>query len=403
MAKIEKIFAEKVLGFRGQETIEVTVTDDRDLSARFRVPFGKSEGSFEAVYLAPDAAVASCMNVLDKLLHGMDPQDQQAIDRKMLDADGTPQKQKLGGNAMLGVSVAVSRLAALEQNTQLFRHFSAIFPLKIDGKQPKTDSRPFPRILYNLVEGGVHAKNNVIFQEHLIVPTVNSLAEQIEIIKKFSKSFEQEVIKQGWDASVWGNEGGWAGNVINHTDDPLGIEQDILSVLNGIRGKNAYQVEFGLDVAANNIERFDPGAMCSAYQQLVATLPITYLEDPFRETGDELWYAKLYGHVHDRARVVGDDLTVTNPVKMREFTGKNMINGVIIKPDQVGTLTEVFEAIALARDHGWSIAVSHRSQETTDDYLADLAIGVGADFVKFGAFTQGERLAKYNRLLEIEE
>ena len=403
MAKIEKIFAEKVLGFRGQETIEVTLTDDRDLSARFRVPFGKSEGSFEATYLAPDAAVESCRNVLNKLLHGMDPQDQEALDRKMIEADGTAQKQKLGGNAMLGVSVAASRLAALEQNIPLFRHFSAIFSLKINGKPVKTDTKSFPRILYNLVEGGVHAKNNVIFQEHLVVPTVNSLAQQIEIIKNFSKSFEQEVIRQGWDASVSGNEGGWAGNVINHTEDPVGIEQDILDVLNAIRGKNAYPVEFGIDVAANNIPHFDPSAMCTVYQQFASTLPIVYLEDPFRETGDELWYAKLYGRMRDKMRVVGDDLTVTNPVKLREFANKNMINGVIIKPDQVGTLTEVFEAVAVAQSLGWSIAVSHRSQETTDDYLADLAIGVSADFVKFGAFTQGERLAKYNRLLEIEE
>ncbi len=403
MAKITKIFAEKVLGFRGQETIEVTVYDDRDLSANLRVPFGKSEGSFEAAYRAPDHAVAACNTVLNDLLRGMDPQDQEGIDRKMIEADGTEQKEKLGGNSILGVSVAASRLAALEQNIPLFRHFSGIFSLKIGQKPKESGKIQFPRLLYNLVEGGVHAKNNLIFQEHLIIPQAGSLATQIETIKSFSNSLNREIVRQGWDAGVWGSEGGWAGNVLDDAHDALGVEEEIFDALNTLRSQNAFAVEFGLDSAANNITSFEPARFCEFYGSLARKFPIAYLEDPFRESGDELWYAKLFGAVDGRMRITGDDLTVSNPRKMQEFAGKNMINAVIIKPDQVGTLTEVFAAVALAREQGWAVAVSHRSQETTDDYLADLAIGMGADFVKFGAFTQGERLAKYNRLLEIEE
>ena len=158
----------------------------------------------------------------------------------------------------------------------------------------------------------------------------------------------------------------------------------------------------GIDAAANNIKNFDPEYYLGYYQKLLKEYPFLYFEDPFPEEGFDEYWQKLYAAIGDKALVVGDDLTVTNPKKLKEVLDRKMINGIIIKPDQVGTLTETFETIKLARENNLKIAVSHRSQETNDDFLADLAVACNADFVKFGAFYQGERLAKYNRLLAIE-
>lgn len=402
MSTIQRISAEKVLGFRGQETIEVTVFDEQGLSGEFRVPFGKSEGMFEAAYLAPDKAVEICNGKIAALLNGCNPQNQHEIDQKMIDADGTPQRQNLGGNSMLGVSVACARLAAHQQEIPLYQHLTNLFGTSVNTQ------RLFPRILYNLVEGGVHAQNNLVFQEHLIIPTVNSLVEQINTLKSFSAAFLQEVEKRGWD-EIYGYEGGWAGHAKISNENLGGQAQDIhteyelMKVLDSVRQQQGFAVQFGFDVAANNIKNFAPQAYYDTYVRLTKEFPLIYLEDGFHEQGQDDWWHTLYQQIHATTLVVGDDLTVTNPRKMQEYIGKDMINGMIIKPDQVGTLTETFEAIRKAKEQHWKVAVSHRSQETTDDYLADLAVAVQADFVKFGAFTQGERLAKYNRLLEIEK
>ncbi|OIO50609.1 MAG: hypothetical protein COV41_01115 [Candidatus Brennerbacteria bacterium CG11_big_fil_rev_8_21_14_0_20_43_10] len=398
MPQIQTIAAEKVLGFRGQETIEVTVTDECGLAGEFRVPFGKSEGMFEAMYVAPDQAVKICNETLNQLLHGFDPENQRVLDNTMIQADATPQKKNFGGNAILGISIACSRLAAREQGIALYQHLGNII-----NKRVSTHG-PFPRMLYNLVEGGVHAQNNLAFQEHLIIPKVNSLNQQIEILKSFSQAFMQYAKTLGWN-KAYGYEGGWAGNITK--DGVILFGQDaeyaVFEALDAVRTQNDFPVDFGLDVAANNIAKFEPSSYCDFYVKCAKDFPITYLEDGFAEQEQDEWWKMLYGKIHHTTLMVGDDLTVTNPRKMDAYIGKNMINAIIIKPDQVGTLSETFDAIEKAKQNNWRVIISHRSQETTDDYLADLAVAVKADFVKFGAFAQGERLAKYNRLLEIEQ
>ncbi|OGY39259.1 MAG: hypothetical protein A2418_00220 [Candidatus Brennerbacteria bacterium RIFOXYC1_FULL_41_11] len=379
MAKIQKIEIQKVLGFRSSETIKASVFDEVGESAEAFVAFGKSEGKYEAKYLEPDKAVLKG-DELTKLLYGFDLTDQAGIDWKMIEADGTFQKDVLGGNVMLGASVACAKLAAKTQKKELFAYLGGMVGQETIVYKP-------PKILFNIIEGGVHADNSLPIQEHLLISGKSSIKDQIVALDKV---FDSLAVKFG-DGAEFGDEGGFSYRFQS--------EDEVFSLINQ-QLENGDMV--GIDAAANNIKNFDPEYYLGYYQKLLKEYPFLYFEDPFPEEGFDEYWQKLYAAIGDKALVVGDDLTVTNPKKLKEILDKKMINGIIIKPDQVGTLTETFETIKLARENNLKIAVSHRSQETNDDFLADLAVACNADFVKFGAFYQGERLAKYNRLLAIE-
>ncbi|MEW5805676.1 MAG: hypothetical protein AB1721_03080 [Patescibacteria group bacterium] len=386
MAKIKKVQIQKVLGFRSSETISVQVEDDQGKTGSAMVAFGKSEGKYEAEYLAPDKAALKAEE-LSLLLAGIEVLDQKKIDQTMIDYDATPQKKNLGGNVILGVGLACTRLGALESGQPLYLYLRQIF------SGGRLVFKP-PRILHNLIEGGVHANNNLPIQEHLVIPLSQPIKNQIEILDKFSDSFLIELEKQGRKIN-YGDEGGF--------DLEFKSEDQVFALAEEFKNQNNFQFDWGIDAAANNIKNLDPDYYLNWYQELAEKYPFVYLEDPFAEENQEKYWQEIFNKISDKTLIVGDDLTVTNPRKLKEILGKKMINGIIIKPDQVGSLTEAFETIRMAKESGLKIAVSHRSQETTDNYLADLAVAVSADFVKFGAFYQGERLAKYNRLLEIEK
>ena len=383
MSKIQKVQIEKALGFRSSETIKAVVFDDTGDSAQAFVAFGKSEGKYEAKYLEPDSAVLKS-GELTLLLKGMDVADQAGIDRKMIEADGSFQKENLGGNVMLGASIACAKLAAKNQKKELFKYFAELLSVSGGQYQP-------PKILFNLIEGGVHADNGLPIQEHLLISGQTSVKDQISGLDKVFDTLAEKLKSEGKQYD-YGDEGGFAIN--------FQTEDEAFSLINQYLGAGD---GMGIDAAANNINEFDAEKYLKYYLELFKNYPFLYFEDPFPEEGFNLYWqdlCRIFGK--NGGLVVGDDLTVTNPKKLQEILNLKMINGIIIKPDQVGTLTETLETVRLAKLNGLKVIVSHRSQETNDDFLADLAIGVNADFVKFGAFYQGERLAKYNRLLAIE-
>jgi enolase len=384
MAEVKNIEIEKVLGFQGQLTIEVRVFSQTSDFASATAAFGKSEGKDEAKYLDPAEAEKKASE-MTQLLSGRDFLKQHEIDQAMIDYDGTKQKQNLGGNVMLGTSIACARLAAASLKQPLFLYLHQLF------SEEKFQLKN-PRILYNLVEGGVHANNNLPIQEHLIIPQAQGIANQIEQLSRFSNLFLKR-LKSFNQLIQYGDEGGF--------DCQFDSEDKVFELIETLAKQNHFEFDLGIDAAANNIKNFDPDYYLNWYQELVQKYPFVYLEDPFFEEGQNQYWQEILSKIGKKTLIAGDDLTVTNPEKLKKLIPENLINAIIIKPDQVGTLTETFETIRLAKQNDLKIIVSHRSQETTDTYLADLAMAVQADFVKFGAFYLGERTAKYNRLLEI--
>ncbi|KKU10586.1 MAG: Enolase B [Parcubacteria group bacterium GW2011_GWA1_45_7] len=386
MATIQDVSVRQILGFRGKDTIEVRMRDSEQRIATCKIPFGVSEGKYEAIYCSPSEAITRAQNEITPLVKGTSLGNQKDFDSKLIEYDGTPQKKKLGGNLMLGSSIAYARLSSTNQGIALHDYIAAL--------ADNHDGYRVPRILCNIVEGGAHAQNDLEFQEHLIIPQSVSIREGITMIKHYSALLwdEMEKMKKPF---VFGDEGGLASS--------FGTEESLMRLLDQVRVRAEDVFDFGIDAAANNVSAFEPKAYGVRYEKLVEAYPIVYLEDPFPEEGYESYYRALYERIGEKVSLVGDDLVVTNPLRIKQFIGTRTINGIIVKPDQVGTLTEAIASVRLAKENNWKIAVSHRAQETIDDYLADIAVGVGADFVKFGYFYQGERLAKYNRLLEIEE
>ena len=393
MGKIQKVEIQKALGFRSSETIKVAVFDDGGNSAEAFVASGKSEGKYEAKYLEPDRAVLKS-GELTLLLKGVDVNDQTGIDQKMIDKDGMPQKENLGGNVMLGTSIACAKLAAKTQKKELFKYFAEL----LSGENEEFQYQP-PKILFNLIEGGVHADNGLPIQEHLLISGQTLIKDQIARLDKvfdaMAKRFETEGIGLNY-----GDEGGFTTFGRPASGNGFQPENEAFNLLNEYLESGDM---IGIDAAANNINEFDAEKYLKYYRELFKNYPFLYFEDPFPEEGFELYWKDLC-HIFGKEKglVAGDDLTVTNMEKLQSALNQKMVNAIIIKPDQVGTLTETLATIRLAKVSGVKVIVSHRSQETNDDFLADLAIGVNADFVKFGAFYQGERLAKYNRLLAIE-
>jgi len=386
MALVENILVRPILGFRGKETIEVRLSDSASRTAACRIPFGVSEGKYEAVYCSPQEAVQRGQEMVLPAIKGFAFGNQPGFDKKLIDLDGTPQKSRLGGNLMLGASLAYARLSSLEQQRPLYLYLAELAGLG-------SDYRP-PRLLCNLVEGGVHADNDLEFQEHLIIPRPGQVRQSLAVIKQYAVSFFAELKKMN-KAMVFGDEGGWAG--------AFDTEESLMRLIQDVQAKTGVELDFGFDIAANNVTAFEPKAYLRRYLGFINDYPIIFIEDPFPEEGYERFYQELLMQAGKKVQVVGDDLVATNPEKIKYFSEKKAINSVIIKPDQVGTLTETLESVKLARKNKWTVAVAHRAQETVDDYLADLAVGIRADFVKFGYLYQAERLAKYNRLLEIED
>jgi enolase len=407
VATIEGIVAREILDSRGNPTVEVEVGLDDGTIARAAVPSGASTGAFEAIELRDgdksryggkgvEKAVANIEDRIVDQLIGFEASEQRLIDQKMLDIDGTPDKSQLGANAILGVSLAVAKAAAGASELSLFRYLGG----------PNAHLLPVP--MMNILNGGAHADSNVDVQEFMIAPigaptfreALRSGAEVYHALKA--------VLKTKGLSTGLGDEGGFAPN--------LPTNAAALDLIAEAVEKTGYRlgtdIVLALDVAATEFfadgvytfegEKRSSEEMSAYYEKLVADYPIVSIEDPLAED-DWAGWAAFTASVGHRVQIVGDDLFVTNPQRIARGIAERSANAVLVKVNQIGSLTETFDAVDLAHRAGFSTMMSHRSGETEDTTIADLAVAVGSGQIKTGAPARSDRVAKYNQLLRIEE
>ncbi len=362
---IEQVHARQILDSRGNPTVEVDVRLDGGVVGRAAVPSGASTGVHEAVELRDGAdewggkgvtrAVANVNGEIAAAVRGLDATGQEAIDHVLIDLDGTPNKGRLGANAILAVSLATARAAAAHAGAPLYRWLGG------------DDARTLPVPMLNVINGGVHAQNSIDLQEFMLVPVGgNSFADALRIGAECFHALKALLHERGLATAV-GDEGGFAPD--------LGSSEDVEK---------------------------SPEEMVAYWAGLVARFPIVSLEDPLAEDEWSSWN-QLTVRLGDRVQLVGDDLFVTNPERLRRGIDERVANAILIKVNQIGTLTETLEAIRLAQRSGYRVVISHRSGETEDTTIADLAVATTAGQIKTGAPSRSERVAKYNQLLRIEE
>lgn len=385
---IRDIRARKILNSGGRETIEIIVRSDNHLGF-FSVPAGKSVGRYEASPVSPELAI---INIKDKIFPIIKNKkaDFKTIDKILIEQDDSLRKRNLGANVILGISIALAKIQAKIEKKPLFTFLSQFFPLKEDKKLT---------LLMNLIEGGVHSVNGSAIQEYLILIQEENFKEGVFLGSKIYRELGNTI-----KANV-GYEGGYA---IQTKDpkEPLKILSEIIKK-KGVSSK----VSLGLDIAASQIfngkkyklngEELSPEELQEFYLELLANYNIYYLEDPFEENDFDN-FAKLKQKVED-CFLVGDDLTTTNIERLQKAIQMQSISGIIIKPNQIGTLSETIDIINAAKENNIEIIISHRGEDTNDSFIADLAVACDAFGLKAGAPARGERVAKYNRLLEIEE
>lgn len=398
--KITKIKAQEIQDSRGNPTIKVTVFVG-DIADSFSVPSGASTGAHEAHELRDEdnkgvnKAIDNVNDIIAPVLIGQDVLNQKEIDRIMLELDGTLNKDNLGGNSMIGVSIACAKVAAKVSGVEIFEHLQTLAEIK--------PSRPVPYLYLNLINGGKHAKNNLAFQEYHIVPEVENISEAIEIGITIQNTLKELILKDlGEESVVLGDEGGFAPKISDIQKPILYLREAIKQ--NDLEGK----VRIALDVAAtsfyvNGIYKIDEKdvskeELLNIYHSLVEEFNLLSIEDPFAEEDFES-FKKL--KENNNLIVVGDDLTVTNKILLKKAIEKNSINAMIIKPNQIGTLSETLETMKLARENDIELIVSHRSAETEDDFIADLAYAFKCFGIKSGAPAKPERMVKYKRLEKI--
>ncbi len=405
MPTIKDVKARWILDSRAKPTVEVELSSD-STTVRVAAPSGASTGKKEAKELRDGGkafhgygvsiAISNVEKFLKPILIREDPTNQEALDKAMIEVDGTPDKHVIGGNAMIATSMAIAKLGAAERGIELFEHIHDIF---YDGTRLS-----MPITMFNVINGGEHAGNELAVQEFLIVPQLKTFKARYQAAAEIYFSL-RELIRQthGKDAINVGDEGGFA-LPLKRTEEALVLLEDAIDEA-GYTGK----VKLSLDAAANSFydgktklynidgKKLSREELVDHYVELNKSFHFLSLEDPFAETDPE-GFAMLK---KKRFTVIGDDLTVTNVKRLRRF--KDDISGLIIKPNQIGTLTETFATLSYAQEHTPFIIVSHRSGETEYPFIAHFAVGVGAPYAKFGAPARSERTAKYNELLRIEE
>lgn len=414
MLKIKNIFSREILDSRGNPTLETQVTLDNGLTAKASVPSGASTGAHEALELRDGdekrygglGVLEAVKNVEKKIapkLKGFEITKQGEIDKLMVKLDGTDNKSKLGANAILSVSLACARAAAMAKGKELYQYLAETYDYKIKNL-------PIP--CFNIFNGGKHADTNLDFQEFMIIPVAPkiSFAERARMGSEVFHQLGAILKKAGFDTDV-GNEGGYAPDIVSSIQ---AIELIAAAII-----KSGYKLEdeicLGIDVGSSQLYNKETGkyifkldqasftsnTLTGLYYDWLRKYPIIYLEDGIAEDDWQGWQ-QMGKEIGSKVMLVGDDLFVTNINRLRQGLKEHLANSILIKPNQVGTLTETVECVKLAQKHGYKIIVSHRSGETCDDFIADLAVAVGADYIKAGSLSRGERLAKYNRLMEIE-
>jgi enolase len=401
--KITKIIGEEIKDSRGNPTIKVTVWVG-DVFDSFSVPSGASTGAHEAHELRDhdnkgvNNAIDKINNVIAPALIDQDVLNQKEIDRIMIELDGTPNKDNLGGNSMIGVSIACAKVAAKVSGVEVFEHLQTLAEIR--------PSRRTPYLYMNLINGGKHAKNDLAFQEYHIVPETEDVEEAVKIGIAIQNTLKELILKDlGEDSVLLGDEGGFAPK-ISDIKQPLFYLRTAIKQ-NDLEGK----VRLALDVAAtsfyeNGLYKIDgknvgKEELLNIYNSLDEEFNLLSIEDPFHEEDFESFKKLKENNIN--LKVVGDDLTVTNKVLLKEAIEKNSINAMIIKPNQIGTLSETLETMKLARENDIELIVSHRSGETDDDFIADLAYAFNCFGLKSGAPLKPERKVKYDRLIKISK
>jgi enolase len=404
VSAITRLHARQILDSRGNPTVEVDVVLASGARGRAAVPSGASTGVHEAVELRDGGpayggkgvtkAVANVGGEIAEALRGLDAADQEALDRRLVELDGTPNKRRLGANAILGVSLAAAKASAAEAGLPLFRYLGG----------ERTTTLPVP--LLNVVNGGVHAANSLDLQEFMLVPAgAASFGEALRVAAETYHALRAVLAERGLATAV-GDEGGFA-------PDLATSGEAIEAILEAAeRAGHREHVAIALDPAASELYaegryRFEgreagPEEMAGFYAELADRFPIVSLEDGNAEDDWTGWRTTTE-RLGDRLQLVGDDLFVTNVARLRDGIERGVANAILVKPNQIGTLTETVEAVRVAQASGYAAVISHRSGETEDTTIADLAVALGTGQIKTGAPARSERVAKYNRLLRIEE
>lgn len=386
MATIQTLQAREILDSRGKPTVEVELKT-QNAKAVASVPSGASIGTHEAKAINAKDAVAAVNNEISKALTGKEF-DQQGLDIFLCELDGTADKSRLGANAVLGVSIAFARAQAQENGVELYAYL---------GSLNNQNTFSLPRPLFNVLNGGKHAHRGIGIQECMLAPIdFGSVREKVLAAEACMSVLKSLFDKKGY-ATGMGDEGGFA-PALSSNDEALDL---LIAAITGA-GYTTEQIKLAVDIAASSLDNFDKEKMSVWYKTIAQKYPLISIEDPFTED-DFDGFAALTQELGDKLFVVGDDLTVTNTDRIVRAAREHAINAIIIKPNQTGTVTEVIAATEAARTLGWKIFASHRSGETADSFIADFAVGLSCDYLKAGAPTRPERMAKYNRLMEIEE
>ncbi len=401
---ITKLQAREILDSRGNPTIEVKAYSGKHFAIE-SVPSGASTGKHEAIELRDGGKRYNGMGVLKacwyvnetifKRIKGIEIKSQKQLDRIMIKLDGTKNKSKLGANAILGTSLAFARLRSEVEKVPLY---------SVLGKK-----KILPMAFFNVINGGKHADNNLAFQEFMIVPQAKTFAERLRMASETYHMLKKEIQKKyGKSSTSVGDEGGFAPN--------LKRVEEALELLKSAVKKAGYwgKVKFALDCAASEFydkktrkyyvdgKIMTPEKLLEFYEYLVKKYPIISIEDPFEQDEYSSWQM-IMNKLGKKIQIVGDDLLVTNPERIRFAIKNRLCNAMLLKVNQIGTLSEAIESFNIAKKAGWKVMISHRSGETGSSFIADLCVGLGAGQIKSGAPCRYERLAKYNRLLEIEQ
>lgn len=387
MSAIKEISGRIIKDSRNEDTIESYIRMESGAIGAASAPSGKSKGIHEATVIPVGKAVELLNGEIVESLRGKSFETQKDFDRELIGLDGTEDKSRLGGNTTTALSAAFARAEASEGGLPLFRYFSDALGVAVP--------RGRLRLFANMIEGGLHAENNLRFQEHWIIPEAVSLANQIEMAKRFFRELGLE-LKRRFPGEIisLSDEGSYSLRFPNESA-PFEIMDEVRNKL-GLVGS----LDFGMDAAATDVKG-EPKELAGIYKDWRRRFGLIAIEDPFSEE-DFLDFHKLRDAMPGVA-IIGDDLTTTSTERMKKAYEIGSVNGVIIKPNQIGTLTEALDAVRLAREYGWQVIVSHRSGETMDSWIADFAVGACADGFKLGAPSRPERLSKYDRLIFVEK
>jgi enolase len=406
MAMIEALGAREILDSRGNPTVEVEVLLEDGTAARAAVPSGASTGAFEAVELRDggkrylgkgvEQAIKNVNEIIAPEVVGLDAQDQRLVDQTMIDLDGTKNKAKLGANAILGVSLAVAKASAEHADLSLFKYVGG------------NNAHVLPVPMMNILNGGAHADTNVDIQEFMVAPIgADTFKESLRWGAEIYHSLKSVLKKRGLATSI-GDEGGFAPNL----DSNRAALDLILEAVEGAGFKPGKEIALAMDVAATEFHKdgkysfegkqISAAEMIAYYSSLVDSYPIVSIEDPLDEDDWDGW-AAITAQLGSKIQLVGDDLFVTNPERLAKGIAANTANALLVKVNQIGSLTETLDAVEMAHRAGYRSMMSHRSGETEDVTIADLAVATNCGQIKTGAPARSERVAKYNQLLRIEE